>query len=422
MSAAPSFSAGDPMKVLLVHNHYQQPGGEDAVFAAEGALLEAYGHQVVRHVVHNDEVDGINRVRLAGMTIWNTHSYDRVRAIVAAERPEVVHFHNTLPLISPAGFYAARTAGAAVVLTLHNYRLLCPSAIFLRDEQVCEECLGKLFAWPSVRHGCYRGSRAASAAVSVMLAGHALAGTWTRQIDAYIALTDFARDKYVQGGLPAAKMHVKPNFLADDPGPGEGEGDYALFIGRLAPEKGLRTLLAAWALMDSPPPLKIVGDGPLAAEVRDAIAGGLGAGGVEWLGQQGRSEVLALARGARLLIFPSIWYEGFPMAIVEAFAAGLPVVGSGLGSMASIIQDGGTGLLVRPGDAAHLAARVQEVLACPDALVRMRRAARAAFETHYTAPVNHRLLLDIYTAALAERTHSSNVPELFSPSSPRGRA
>lgn len=394
------------MKVLLVHNHYQQPGGEDAVFAAEGALLEAYGHQVVRYVAHNDEVNAIGRARLAGMTIWNQQSYDRVRALVAAERPEIVHFHNTLPLISPAAFYAARGAGAAVVLTLHNYRLLCPSAIFLRDEHVCEQCLGKPFAWPSVRHGCYRGSRAASAAVATMLAAHRLAGTWTRHVDAYIALTDFARDKYVQGGLPAAKMHVKPNFLADDPGPGEGEGGYALFIGRLAPEKGIRTLLAAWSLLDPPAPLKIVGDGPLAPAVEEAIAGGLGAHGVEWLGQRGRSEVLALARGAQLLIFPSIWYEGFPMTLVEAFAAGLPVVGSALGSMASIIQDGETGLLVRPGDAAHLAARVQEARASPGLLARMRRGARAAFETHYTASVNHSRLLDVYTAALAERTRA----------------
>jgi len=386
------------MKILLVHNKYQQPGGEDQVFAAEAALLEAHGHQVLLYGVHNDQVASMNPVTLAGSTIWNRSSYRRLRSLVSRERPQLVHFHNTLPLISPAGYYAAKAEGVPVVQTLHNYRLLCPNALFFRDGHVCEDCQGKLVPWPGVFHACYRGSRPASAAVATMLTAHRGLRTWTEQVDVYIVTTEFAREKFVRGGLPAEKLIVKPNFLHPAPDPGEARDAYALFVGRLSAEKGVDTLLAAWKRSGILMPLKIVGDGPLS----NVVANALGAlERVEWLGRQPRERVLALMKGASVLVFPSTCYENFPVTILEAFATGLPVIASDLGGMSSLIDHGRTGLRFRPGDPEDLAAKVGWALAHPVELAGMRRGVRAEFEARYTAERNYRMLMEIYeTVAL----------------------
>src|SRR5215212_4268687 len=251
------------MKILLAHNEYQQPGGEDQIFRSEAALLEAHGHQVLRYAAHNDRVAGMNPVALAGSTVWNRASYRELQSMIRRERPQVAHFHNTLPLISPAGYYAAKAEGVPVVQTLHNYRLLCPNALFFRDGHVCEDCQGKLVPWPGVLHACYRESRPASAAMAAMLTTHRALQTWTEQVDVYIATTEFAREKFVQGGLPAEQLVVKPNFLHPAPSPGQVRGDFALFVGRLSPEKGVGTLLETWKRSRVRVPLKIVGDGPL---------------------------------------------------------------------------------------------------------------------------------------------------------------
>ncbi|HSL01099.1 MAG TPA: glycosyltransferase [Rubrobacteraceae bacterium] len=384
------------MKVLLIHNHYQQPGGEDQVFAAEAALLEAHGHQVLLHTVHNDEVANTNPVALAGSTIWNRSSYRELRSLIRRERPHVTHFHNTLPLISPAGYYAAKAEGVPVVQTLHNYRLLCPNALFFRDGHVCEDCQGKSVPWPSVLHACYRGSRPASAAVAAMLTTHRGLRTWRDQVDVYVATTEFAREKFVQGGLPPEKVVVKPNFLHTDPRQGEGRGDYALFVGRLSHEKGVGTLLSAWKRLGARMPLKIVGDGPLAEEVGYATEGLYG---LEWLGRQPQERVLALMKEASVLVFPSTCYENFPVTLLEAFAAGLPVIASNLGGMSSLVVHGRTGLHFRPGDPEDLSAKVEWALAHPTRLADMRSEARAEFEAKYTAERNYVALKEIYETA-----------------------
>ena len=233
------------------------------MFLAETALLESYGHRVVRYITHNDRVAELNSVTLAGKTVWNSSAYRELRNLIHLEQPDVAHFHNTFPLVSPAGYYAARAEGVPVVQTLHNYRLLCPNALFFRDGGVCEDCKSKAITWPGVVHKCYRGSRAASGVVTAMLTTHRALRTWRKKVDVYIALTEFARRKFIEGGLPAGKIIVKPNFVYPDPGPGEGEGGFALFVGRLSFEKGVGTLLAAWEHLDRRIPLKIVGDGPL---------------------------------------------------------------------------------------------------------------------------------------------------------------
>jgi glycosyltransferase involved in cell wall biosynthesis len=315
---------------------------------------------------------------------------------MAAHRPEVVHFHNTFPLLSPACYDAARKQGAAVVQTLHNYRLLCPGALLERDSDPCESCVGRRLAWPGILHGCYRASRAATAALAGMTALHRAAGTWNRAVDVYVALTRFARARFVEGGLPAAKIVVKPNFVWPDPGAGAGSGGYALFAGRMSQEKGLETLAAAWKLLDGVPLLKAAGDGPLVGTLT-------GVRGIELLGRRAREDVLGLMREASFLVFPSLCYEGLPMAILEAFACGLPVIASRLGAMAEVVEDGRTGLLFRPGDAGELASTIEWAVTHPAELGRMRREARAEFEGRYTAGLNHRALIEIYERARSTR-------------------
>lgn len=391
------------MRVLVVHNRYQQPGGEDLVFAAEAALLTAHGHAVEQLVFDNDAIASHRSVfdstRLAGATVWSRPGYAAVRDAIRTFRPNVVHFHNTFPLVSPAGYYAARAERVPVVQTLHNFRLLCANGLFYRDGHVCEDCLGTSVPLPGVVHACYRDSRIASGAVVTMLTAHRALRTWTRMVDRYVVPGEFQRQKFLQGGLPTEKMVVKPNFVPD-PSIGGGRGNYALFVGRLSPEKGIRTLLQAWERLGEKIPLKIAGDGPLADDVADAQRR---VSGIEWLGHLPPATVMTAMQDATLLIFPSECYEGQPRTILESFAVGTPVVAADLGAMGELIRTGHTGVHFRSGDPEDLARAVAEALADPTALARMREQARAEFEAHYTAEENYRRLIEIYRDVADER-------------------
>ncbi len=396
------------MKIVLIHEFYQRPGGEDRVFEGEADLLTAHGHTVHRYTEHNDRVSQISKLQLAAGTVWSRSSYQSLREMFHHVRPDVAHFHNTLPLISPAGYAAAKSEGVAVVQTLHNYRLLCPKATLYRDGKVCEACLGRTIAWPAIQHRCYRDSRAGSAVIAAMLALHRSLDTWTHQVDRFIALTEVARHKFIEGGLPAEKLAVNPNFVetpssaaalshaeASRSGCESLEEPYALFVGRLSEEKGVRTLLEAWAYGDVQIPLWIAGDGPLADEVKDAARQ---VPAITWLGQ--REDVPWLMRRASMLMAPSLWYEGFPMVVVEALAAGLPIVASRLGGLAELVTHGQTGALATPGDWQDLSRQVSWLAKQPQLLERMRKQARAVYEANYTASHHYDRLIAIYEAAL----------------------
>ena len=391
------------MRVLVVHNAYQQRGGEDFAVKREIEFLRERGHRISTFLISNDAILNMSRARLAVDTVWSSSSKRSLKERLQGERPDVVHFHNTFPLISPAAYYAARSEGVPVVQTLHNYRLLCPNALFFRDGGTCEDCLGKPVPWPGVLHSCYRGDRAASGVVAGMLTVHSFLKTWREKVEVYIALTEFARQKFIEGGIPAEKVAVKPNFVNPDPGPGEGKGGYALFVGRLSEEKGVESMLRAWELLGERIPLKVVGDGPLAEKVSRAAER---LSGVEWMGQIPGEQVTELMKDAAFLVFPSTWYEVFPLVIVEAFATGLPVIASDIGNMSSLIDHAHTGLHFRPGDGEDLAVQVGWALSHPDELSRMRREARAEFEAKYTAERNYERLMEIYDLAMerASRT------------------
>jgi len=394
------------MQILLIHNFYQQPGGEDQVFAAESRMLEDRGHSVYRYTVHNKQVTQYGKLALARATVWNRTSYRELRSLIQRECPDVMHVHNTFPLVSPAAYYAARAEGIPVVQTLHNFRLFCPNACFFRQGHVCEDCINKLVSWPGVLHACYRRSRAGSVVTASMLWVHRVLSTYKRLVDVYIALTDFSRRKFIQGGLPAEKIVIKPNFVDPDPGIGSGRGGYALFVGRLSPEKGVNTLLSAWEKTDIKIPLKIVGDGPLASDVA-AVAQRNPQ--VEWLGHRPRQFVFDLMKDGIVLIFPSVCYENFSLTISESYAVGLPVIASKLGSMSSLIDHNHTGLHFSPGNAEELAKQVDWIVSHPAELKRMRQEARARYEANYTAEHNYKKLIEIYQNATERAKSNSNV-------------
>ena len=386
------------MKIVVAHNFYQQAGGEDQVYRAEVELLREFGHAVVPFEVHNDAVAGMGRARLAAATIWNRGTAAELTAVIRREGADVVHFHNTFPLISPAAYYAARRAGAAVVQTLHNFRLMCPVALFYRDGKPCEDCLGKPLAWPGVVHACYRGSRVTTAVTAAAVAVHRAVGTWDHAVDAYVCLTDFARDKFVAGGLPPGKLHVKPNFVHPDPGVRPGGDGSAVFVGRLSEEKGVLPLLAAWEHLTVP--LTVIGAGPLADRVAAAAAKNPA---IKPVGRQSLDSIYGTIGRAALLVLPSVCYETFGRVAAEAFAVGTPVVASGHGAVADVVGTGGRlGALFTPGDPAALAAAVLDMLARPaDQQAALRQRARAEFVAKYTGERNHAMLMDVYRAAVA---------------------
>src|ERR1700722_8726336 len=390
------------MKILSVHNSYQLPGGEDYVFAQEADMLRFHGHEVVLYQVSNDQVKGVNPLVLLGNTIWNRSIHHELRVLMQREKPDIVHVHNTFPVISPAVYHAAREAAIPVVQTLHNYRLLCPAATLFRNEQVCEKCVGKAIPWPGVVHGCYRRSRLATSAGAAMLAIHHYKQTWSEVVSAYIALTEFARGKFIEGGLPGEKIFVKPNYLQNDPGPGEGKGNYALFVGRLTPEKGVGTLLEAWGHLGRDLHLQIAGVGRMAVEVEKASAE---LESVTWLKWLSRAEILQRMKDTSMLIVPSTWYEGFPMVVVEAYAVGLPVMASNIGSMSSIVIDQRTGLHFAAGQAGDLGDKVLWFLPHAEEAARMRAEARLEYESKYAGEINHAQIVSIYESVLSARVN-----------------
>jgi glycosyltransferase involved in cell wall biosynthesis len=340
----------------------------------------------------------MGRLEVAVDTLWNRRTYGEVRSLLRRQRPEVMHCTNTFPLISPAVYYAARAEGVPVVQSLRNYRLLCANGYLLRDNRVCEDCVSKALPWPAVVHRCYRQSRVASVVVASMLVLHRALRTWNRTVARYFALTEFSRQRFVDAGMPADRIAVKPNFVDPDPGPGAGGGGYAVFVGRLSPEKGIETLLSAWRLLSGRMKLKIIGDGPLAPLVREAAAR---APEIEWLGYRKPEEILAVLGDATCLVMPSIWYETFGRTIIEAYAKGTPVVASRLGAMAELVDDGRTGMLFEAGSGQDLASRVAHMLDDADRLAKMRVEARRAFEKKYTGEANYRALMNIYRDAVS---------------------
>jgi glycosyltransferase involved in cell wall biosynthesis len=383
------------VKILLLHNYYLQPGGEDQVFAAETGVLQARGEEVQTYTVHNTRIASMSKLAAARSTVWNREIHGELTTLLRDFTPDVVHCHNTFPLISPAAYAAASDFGIPVVQTLHNFRLLCINGLFLRDGHQCEDCLGRAVPWPGVLHACYRDDRAASAVVAAMVGIHRRRRTWQTGVHTFVAMSAFARSKFIAGGLPGERIVIKPNFLQVDPGVGDHRGGFALYVGRLSPEKGIAPLVRLWGRLQLGMPLRIIGSGPLETLASEGIPG------VEWLGYQPRDRVLEAMREANFLVFPTECYEGFPMVLLEAMASALPVIASHQGSLPNIVQDGVSGRLVAAG-AEPWTEALRWAAAHPDELAVMGRKGRAAFEAHYTPDAGYDRLMAVYRQVLAQ--------------------
>ncbi len=383
------------MRVLIAHNYYQQAGGEDAVVAEEYGLLSRNDIKVELYEKRNERINEMSSLAVVADTLWSRQTIDEIGHVIERFKPDVIHTHNTFPLISPSLYHAAARHHIPVVQTLHNFRLFCVQAMFMRDGKVCEDCLGKL-AWRGIVHGCYRDSRIQSAVVVGMQGLHRSLGTYQNKVTRYIALNQFCLDKFVEAGLPSGRMCIKPNFidLPEEDNPADAQfRSGALFVGRLSTEKGIATLAAASSIY-SHAQIDVVGNGPQHELLQ-------GKHNVRLHGWQTPSDIYQHKRQASYLVMPSIWYENFPRTLVEAFSCGLPVIASRMGAMAELIHDEFTGLLFEPGNAQDLAQKMQWADNHPEEMQRMGREARWEYEKKYTAETNLQQLLAIYEDAIA---------------------
>lgn len=384
-----------PLKILIVHNRYQHAGGEDSVFANEAALLRSAGHQVTEHVTTNEHINSAIDKAMASLSyIWNANSYSYFKELLDDLNPDIVHVHNLFPHPSASIFWACADMRIPSIWTLHNYRITCANGLLYRDAQPCTDCVGR---WPAagVRHGCYRGSRTGTAAVAASIVAHRVLGTWERKVTRFIALTDFAKDQFVVAGLPADRITVKPNFV-HAPATPQRPRDGALYVGRLSAEKGVETLVKAWTAMDGEK-LSIVGDGPL-REKLESIAGA----NVHFLGQMNPKAVNIEMASAKLMIVPSEWYENFPMTIVEAMAAGTPILASRIGALTSILETGVTGLHFTARDEVSLTVEAKNALADPQGLRDIAYRAKKHYDQYLSPSANLVQMERIYHAAIRD--------------------
>jgi glycosyltransferase involved in cell wall biosynthesis len=388
------------MRILQIHNNYQFTGGEDVAVEAEYSLLQSNGNDVNLFEVSNENIRGTKAKIETAINVSYSKKYsNKLVDRIGYFQPEIVHVHNFFPLLTPSIYDVCKSFGLPVIQTLHNYRIICPGAYLMKNGVICEDCLTGS-AFKAALHGCYRDSRIGSLPVAYMVQTHRKRKTWQKKIDRFIALTEFAMNKFIQAGLPSERIEVKPNFIHPDPGTGNGNGKYALFVGRISKEKGIVTLLQAWKKIRGVP-IKFVGDGSLIEETRK-IAIRKNLHDVELLGIIDRKDVLTFMEKAIFLVFPSECYEGFPMTVAEAFACGLPVLSSRIGGMTEIVENGVTGLHFEPGDSDDLADKAQWLVDNPDVCARMGKNARQVFLEKYSANKNYEILMDIYQKAIDE--------------------
>lgn len=392
------------MRILIGHNYYKISGGEDAVVEAEYSLLKDSGQEVFLYRRSNVELDSSSlagKFRHLRRLGWSPRTYKDIKAIIKRFRPDVAHFHNIFYVITPAAYFACKDEGIPVVQSQHNFRLLCSNGLFYRQNKVCEDCLDKSL-WQGVYHGCYGNSRVLTAFIAGMLMDHWKKGTWEHMVDIYITASRFGRQKLIDAGINSNKVLVKPNFVYPDPGIDKNErnGRYALYVGRLSAEKGIEVLCDAWkAVPDFP--LRIIGDGPLADALLERVRR-LGITNVEFLGYVDHVQYERNMREAAFLIVPSLSYENFPRVVAEAFAYGVPVVASRLGSLEEIIEDKGNGILFDAGDPSDLARKARWMIAQRAERQRMGSYARQAFEQKYSARQNYGQLMNIYKKVVAK--------------------
>jgi len=385
------------MKILILHNKYQLAGGEDTVVLNEQTLLEKHGHLIKVVYFDNNDISGIfKKLQTAVHAVYNTKAKNELENSILEFRPDVIHVHNFFPKISPSIFFLANELNIPIVQTIHNYRFICPGALLMREEKVCEECVSKSFTYPAITNKCYRGSALQSSVVATVNFVHNQLGTWKNKVDGFIFLTDFAKQKFIGSSLKLKQenLFIKPNFV-EDKGFNTKRGKHFLFVGRISTEKGTERLLKVFT--QSNHKITIIGNGPLEELVKEASATH---SNIIFLGKQPAEIVIEKMKQCRALVFPSIWYEGMPMTILEAFSTGCPVIASNLGAMQSLIKDSYNGLHFKAGDENDLLQKLD--LVTEDMFIN----ARQTYLNEFTPEQNYRQLMDIYQKVIdAKATH-----------------
>ena len=399
------------MKILLVHNFYGSaaPSGENSAFISETTLLRNRGHSIVEFTRNSDELlhrGFYGTVKGALGTVWNPASVHNLKSVLRTIVPEIVHVHNTFPILSPSVLYATRELNIPTVMTLHNYRIGCSAATALRSDRPCTLCLDKKSVLPALRYGCYRDSRIATMPVALMIRLHNTKKTWTKNVDAFITLTEFQKEKMIQFGIPEASLFVKPHFFENPPEPlaWKQRESKVIFIGRLYNAKGIHILIDSWKKWGKDAmPLEIIGDGPMKNELMRAAGTSDAARSISFLGNLPHAEAMKRLSSAKLLILPSLCFEGFPMVVQEAYAYGVPVSASNIGSLPHLITENRTGALFAPGNTESLLASVQRLLADDTQLRTLGSQAKQEFDSKYTAGKNYDMLMSIYRSAAVHR-------------------
>ncbi|MEU3783073.1 glycosyltransferase [Streptomyces sp900129855] len=396
------------MHVLVVHNRYAsaQPSGENKVVDQEVALLREAGHRVELFERRSDDIGAMSLLAKVAVPLrvpWNPAVRTELANRLRTERPDVVHVHNVFPLLSPAVLAACADAGVPAVATLHNYTQVCPPGTLQRDGRPCTECVGSAVPLPAVRHGCYRGSRLATVPLAVSLAANRR--RWWSGVERFFCISAAQRDTLVRAGMPAERLAVKHNFVPDPDDRRAGDGEHLLYLGRLAEAKGVRLLMAAWDELAASGgvgvPLVIAGTGPLEPEV---TAWAAGRDDVRYVGLYDTAECQKAIARSVAVVAPSTWLEAFGLVVVEAMAAGVPVVAAGHGAFVELVEDGVTGLLHRPGEPASLASCLRRITAEPDLGREMGQAARLRYEQGFSPAVGLDRLVDEYRTAIAGRS------------------
>lgn len=398
------------MKILLIHNFYQRFGGEDAVALVERRLLEEHGNEVTSYTRHNDEIKSYNfqdKIKFFPDTIYSLRTRREIEALVKARKPDVAYVHNVFPLISPSVYHTLHQLRVPVVHVVHDFRFWCPNGWFYVLGRICERCKHGNYL-NSLRHRCYRNSYTLTSLYSLSVGLNRWA-RMTQKIAAFICMTGFLKEKLLELGIPEEKIFVKPHFLdASQVLPMPGAGDYVLYLGRLSPEKGIWTLIHAFEQLKNPR-LKVVGTGPLEERLKQYIRD-KGLRNIELLGFRDGSEKWELLRNSLFTVVPSILYETFGLVVLEAYAAGKPVVGSRLGSLPYIIEQNKSGVLFEPGSVDDLVKKVGYLLERPDAVDRMGRYARSLVEREYSSGACYQRLMGVFSSVCRDADRRSIEP------------
>ncbi len=392
------------MKILLIHNTYQQKGGEDSVFENEYKLLNE--KNIVEKLLfnNNDIKSPLDKLKVGFNSIYNKNSAKIVKEKIEEFNPDIIHVHNFFPVASPSIFYSANQFNIPIVMTLHNYRLICPNALLFHNNKICEKCINKSFAINGVLNGCYRESKVQTFALAFMSYIHKKRKTWNNRVDKYIALTNFAKDKILNSSLNLDKNQiiVKPNFVEDN-GFDYDKEEYFLFIGRLSIEKGIELLLRSFE--NSNKKLLIIGGGPLETIVKESVKKNTN---IKYLGFQNKKFIIDKLKKAKALIFTSIWYEGMPMTILESFSTGTPVIAPNIGGPNEIVKDYINGLIYKANNLNSLSTKIDMLASNSNIHKQLCLEARNFYEQKYSVKKNYEFLINIYKEVISDEKKENN--------------